>query len=75
MKFIVGEVIWVINNPEIDVHREAVSVIEKDIKNRTYTVQKTKDPVETGKSWIIKEEDAISPIQWLKKYNPERNKK
>jgi hypothetical protein len=67
MKFIVGEVVFVLNHPEIDIHSEAVEILSRDKLDKTYIVRKTTQITTLNKEYKINEIDLISPSVWLKR--------
>ncbi len=65
MKFDFGIVVFVKDHPEIDFNTEAVEVVKVNIKDKTYTVHKTADTNKPKKLYVVKEENVISPLQWI----------
>ncbi|OIR07665.1 hypothetical protein GALL_103300 [mine drainage metagenome] len=65
MKFILDEVVFVKNHPEIDINTEAVGILNINRKNKTYTVYKTADTTQPHKLFVVKESDIISPLEWI----------
>ena len=67
MKFIVGEVVFVLNHPEIDIYSEAVEIMSRNKIDKTYIVRKTTQSTTLYKEYKINEIDIISPLVWLKR--------
>jgi len=67
MKFIVGEVVFVLNHPEIDIYSEAVEIMSRNNHDKTYIVRKTTQSTTLYKEYKINEIDIISPLVWLKR--------
>ena len=64
MKFIVGEVVFVLNHPEIDINTEAVEIMSRNKIDKTYIVRKTTQSTTLYREYLVKESDLLSPIEW-----------